>query len=135
MACGLAYDTLVYNFEIIGSNLFAGTDLGIWHRPLSQLIDNSAGVSAAGKEQIITAYPNPFSQSSTITFSCAESGVAVVTIVNLLGAEVARLFSGELGAGEHSFEWDANGVAAGIYECIVRVNGTVQRIVLVCGPK
>jgi hypothetical protein len=54
--------------------------------------------------------------------------VGDVTIYNLLGSEVARLFSGELGAGPHSFEWDASGVAAGVYECVVRVGGEVRRI-------
>jgi len=83
----------------------------------------------------LTSHPNPFSQSSTITFSCAEPGVGEVTIVNLLGAEVARLFSGELGAGEHSFQWDASGAAAGVYECVVRAGGQVQRVKIVCGPK
>jgi hypothetical protein len=54
--------------------------------------------------------------------------VGEVTIVNLLGAEVARIFSGELSAGEHSFSWDASGAAAGMYECVVRVGGSFQRI-------
>jgi hypothetical protein len=51
-----------------------------------------------------------------------------VTIVNLLGAEVARLFSGELGAGKYSFSWDAINAQAGMYECVVRAGGAMQRI-------
>ncbi len=58
------------------------------------------------------------------------NGVGEVSIVNLLGAEVARLYEGELDAGEHSFTWDASGAAAGMYECLVRVNGNVQRVPL-----
>lgn len=77
---------------------------------------------------MLNTYPNPFFQSSTITFSCAEAGAGEVTIFNLLGAEVARIFSGELGAGEHSFQWDASGAAAGVYECVVRVGGETRRI-------
>jgi hypothetical protein len=60
-----------------------------------------------------------------------ESGAAEVTIENLLGAEVARLFSGSLSAGEHSFEWDAGQAAAGTYFCALRTSGGVQRVALV----
>jgi len=60
-----------------------------------------------------------------------ESREAEVTIVNLLGSEVARLFSGSLSAGEHAFEWDASGAAAGTYFCVVRTSGGVQRVAMV----
>jgi flagellar hook assembly protein FlgD len=83
----------------------------------------------------MSSYPNPFTQSTTITFSSPESGQAEVTIVNLLGTEVARLFSGELAAGEHTFTWDAAKSIAydaaaprGMYECIMRMNGSTQEI-------
>jgi hypothetical protein len=50
-----------------------------------------------------------------------------VTIVNLLGTEVARVFSGELEAGKRTFTWDARGMPPGIYWCEVRMNGNVER--------
>jgi ligand-binding sensor domain-containing protein len=119
----------VVSFTELGSEIFVGTSgAGVWRRPLSEMINTSAVATTPSVEQSIAAYPNPFSQSSTITFSCAQSGAGEVTIVNLLGAEVARLFSGELSAGEHSFEWDASGVPAGMYVCVVRAGGEVQRI-------
>ncbi|HZK77252.1 MAG TPA: hypothetical protein VFD13_10115 [Candidatus Kapabacteria bacterium] len=52
--------------------------------------------------------------------------------LNLLGVEVAHLFSGELGAGEHSFQWSKPiGLPDGMYECLVRMNGRVQTLPLV----
>ncbi len=77
---------------------------------------------------MLTMYPNPFSQSTQITFTSPTSGYAEVSIVNMLGVEVARLFSGELGAGEHSFEWDAgkDACTTGMYECLVRMNGQMD---------
>jgi hypothetical protein len=72
-------------------------------------------------------YPNPFSQSTTISFSSPESGIAEVTIVNLLGSEVARVFSGELSAGQHIFTWDASGMPPDMYECVLRMNGKIQQ--------
>jgi hypothetical protein len=49
--------------------------------------------------------------------------VAEVTIINLLGTQVARLFGGELASGEHTFTWNAAGIAPGAYWAIVRMNG------------
>ncbi len=47
-------------------------------------------------------------------------GFARVWVVNLLGQRVAHLFEGELGAGEHSFAWDAANVPAGTYFCVIQ---------------
>jgi hypothetical protein len=65
-------------------------------------------------------YPNPFTNRTTINITLPESSVAEISIVNLLGKEVAKLFSGELAVGQHAFTWDANGVPAGMYQCVVR---------------
>ncbi len=82
----------------------------------------------------IQSYPNPFSQSTTISFTSPESGAAEVSVVNLLGSEVARLYSGELAQGKHSFTWNPQGAAQGMYECVVRMNGHVERASLVRLP-
>jgi flagellar hook assembly protein FlgD len=82
-------------------------------------------------ENSLTSYPNPFTQSTTISFTTPESSVATVAIVNILGATVAHIFSGELDAGTHTFTWDANGLPAGVYECIVQMNGNVERTAMV----
>jgi hypothetical protein len=128
-------DSNVHTLELVDTNLFAGTASGVWRRPLSQMIASSKPPATVAQNPFILtgiqSYPNPFSQSATITFSCAEPGVGEVTIVNLLGAEVAHIFSGELGAGEHSFSWDASGVASGMYEWVVRTCGGVQRIPII----
>jgi photosystem II stability/assembly factor-like uncharacterized protein len=80
----------------------------------------------------ISCYPNPFSQSTQITFTSQAAGYAEVSIVNMLGVEIARLFSGELGAGEHSFSWsNPTGLPDGMYECLVRMNGQVQALPVV----
>ena len=74
----------------------------------------------------LSLYPNPSSGKTTIKISSAERGVARVTITNLLGEEVAKLFEGELDAGEHSFVWDAKNLPTGIYSCTVRINSSLQ---------
>ena len=75
---------------------------------------------------------NSLSQSTTLSFTPETSGYADVSIVNLLGVEVAHLFSGELAAGEHSFEWSKpTGLPDGMYECLVRMNGRVETLPVV----
>ena len=75
---------------------------------------------------------NYLPQSTTIRFTSAESGVARVTVVNLLGEEVARVFEGALPSGEHSFLWSKpTGLPSGMYECVVEMNGSVQQVPVV----
>ncbi|MDP4198783.1 MAG: T9SS type A sorting domain-containing protein [Bacteroidota bacterium] len=110
--------------------IFAGTQSsGVWRRPLSDFGINAAVHRSSGvASQEVSAYPNPFSQSTTISFTPEAGGHADVSIVNLLGVEVARIFSGELAAGEHTFTWDAIGLPAGTYECLIRMNGRVEMV-------
>jgi hypothetical protein len=122
-------DTSVYALFVKGQYLFAyavSTESAVWRRPLSDF-GISAVAPATATENSLTSYPNPFSQSTTITFSSPESGAAEITIINLLGTEVAQIFEGEIGAGQHEFSWDASGMPPGMYECIVRFNGQVRR--------
>jgi hypothetical protein len=93
-------------------------------------------LSASFRAHCIQTYPNPLTQSAKISFTLPESGASLgdaaeVTIVNLLGSDEARLFSGTLSAGTHSFDWDASGAAAGTYFCVVRTINGVQRVAMV----
>ncbi len=51
--------------------------------------------------------------------------------MNLHGVEVARIFSGELAAGEHTFTWNPEGLSDEMYECLVRMNGRVETLPIV----
>ncbi len=121
------------SLALVGSDLFAGTiRSGVWRRPIAELIPLNAvepnrRLAAA---ESIASYPNPLSSATTIQFTTEQRGPAQVSILNLLGEEVASLFSGELEAGEHAFMWDAKGVTAGMYWCVIRSNdgNRVQRV-------
>lgn len=119
----------IFQLFSIKDDLYASSSDGsIYRLPLSEMIPPSAVSQPPQATQAIHSYPNPFTQSAKISFSLREAGYADVSIVNALGAEVARLFSGELGAGNHSFAWDALGEAPGNYWCIVRTRDGVRRI-------
>jgi hypothetical protein len=92
----------------------------------------SVSMSARNSNVSFQSFPNPFSQSTTISFTPETSGYADISIVNLLGAEVTHLFSGELAAGPHSFVWsNPTGLPDGTYECLIRMNGQVQTLPMV----
>ncbi|GEM_PF-3059247 len=60
-------------------------------------------------------YPNPFNPSTTIKFSLPRRDVVKLQIYNLLGSEVATLIDGELNEGVHTINFNATGLASGIY--------------------
>ena len=120
-------DTDVKALAVSGSNLLAGTyGAGVWRRPLSEMIKESIAADRLTTKPEISSYPNPFSKSTKIAFT-SKTGYATVSIVNLLGQEVVRLFSGELAAGEHAFTWEAHDVPQGIYECVIQTGGHIER--------
>ncbi len=123
----------VISLTAFGDELFAGTyDRGVWRRPLSDF-----GISSVAPQQQISAapisvFPNPIAGRTTIAFTTASPGYADVRLMNAMGVEVARVFSGELSAGEHSLTWSAPpGLAAGMFECVVRINGGVEDIPII----
>lgn len=60
-------------------------------------------------------YPNPFNPSTTIEFTLPQSAFVTLKVYNLLGEEVAALVSEQRMAGIHKINWDARGLASGVY--------------------
>ena len=60
-------------------------------------------------------YPNPFNPNTTIEFVLPKSVFMTLKIYNILGQEVATLVSERLAAGNYKYEWDASGLASGVY--------------------
>ena len=60
-------------------------------------------------------YPNPFNPSTMIRFSLPERQTVSLRVYNLLGEEVASLVNETLTAGEHVVEFNAQGLASGMY--------------------
>ncbi|MBN1826012.1 MAG: T9SS type A sorting domain-containing protein [Candidatus Eisenbacteria bacterium] len=103
----------------------------VWSR-FTQNDDIRAGLEAAGftgcfvavdgpaEEESPTALlagnrPNPFRGETTIWFRMPERGSARLTVYNVAGREVARLFDGERSAGFHQIEWNGAGLPSGVY--------------------
>jgi hypothetical protein len=90
-------DTSFWRAEVIALSGIAGEEIpGYMPRPIT---------------------PNPGSGKIVIAYALGAAGETSVTIHDGSGARVATLLHGRQDAGEQSLEWDASGVATGIYYC------------------
>ena len=60
-------------------------------------------------------YPNPFNPTTQINFSVPKNSFVTLKVYNVLGQEVATLFSGMQKAGKYVATFDANRFASGVY--------------------
>ncbi|HSW55019.1 MAG TPA: T9SS type A sorting domain-containing protein [Ignavibacteriaceae bacterium] len=60
-------------------------------------------------------YPNPFNPSTTINFELPIAGHVTLKIFNILGNEIATLVNATKTAGRHEINFDAAGLASGVY--------------------
>ena len=60
-------------------------------------------------------YPNPFNPSTIISFSLPSRSEVRMDIIDLLGRTVETLELGEQSAGDHQLEYNASGMASGVY--------------------
>jgi hypothetical protein len=60
-------------------------------------------------------YPNPFNPSTQIKFAIKQTGFVSLKIYDVLGREVAALINNELTTGSYSINFNAAGLASGIY--------------------
>lgn len=76
--------------------------------------------------ELLQNYPNPFNPTTTISFSLGSASNVSVKIYNLLGEEVETLVSGDRSAGVFRVQWNAAGVASGIYLCRMQAGAYVE---------
>ncbi len=77
-------------------------------------------------------YPNPFNPSTSIKFSVAESGLAVLKVYNVTGEVVAELFNSNVEKGSvHTVNFDASNFTSGVYFARLTQGGNVKNIKLI----
>jgi len=60
-------------------------------------------------------FPNPFNPTTQISFSVPTTGIVTLKVYNILGQEVATLFSGMKTAGDWIATFDGSKLASGVY--------------------
>ena len=122
---GSAAAIAVRNGEILvgGSFTEAGTRpslfFGMWHEPAAGILEEKIPFAIP-----ITGAPNPATARTAIRFRSETPGEARMTMVDMLGREIAVLLNDRIEAGDHTITWDASTVPNGIYTCILTLNQT-----------
>ena len=94
-------------------------------------VEELTGNPAPSDWRLEPNYPNPFNPSTTINFSLPSPSCVELRIHNILGQVVRELYTGNLGEGRHTFEWDgrdaaSNPVNTGVYFYTLRTNSFTQ---------
>ncbi|MGH2567356.1 MAG: T9SS type A sorting domain-containing protein, partial [Bacteroidota bacterium] len=71
-------------------------------------------------ENAISAYPNPFNPSTTISYQLVEDALVTLTVYDMMGREIVVLVKAEKSASYHSVQWNGrdaydNPAATGVY--------------------
>ena len=106
-----------------------GTDHGC--PPVENFMVNAFEQSSSGMELI--AYPNPFTNGTTIEFSTGISGMATMKLVDAYGRIAATLFS-EAAEGDLTYQLEIDGkdLVPGMYFCLLQQSdGTIKVIKLI----
>lgn len=93
-------------------------------------VAKSARINASSSDAM--AFPNPFQGTTTIQFNVANSSDVTVQILDMKGQVVANLVKGQMEAGAHKVEWNAEGkVPAGVYVCRIVTGSEIQTLHIV----
>jgi len=127
----------VDRFEIIAEYGALGTakiwfdDLKINGAPITEVIENPKTDKYSAK-----AYPNPFTEETTIQYYLAKSGNVEICVFDLNGRKLCTLFAGQQTSGQHEIRWNPLhpgfvNVTEGILVCRISASGKTEAIKLI----
>ncbi len=123
-----AGDSVIVAFALLaGDNL---ADLQVSAADAQVQYDNQVplGISMTTSPNAPTmsdVFPNPTNGNTAIAFNLPEASQVNMNLFDATGRQVSMLASGSMGAGVHTVQFDASGLAEGIYICRFEANGVV----------
>lgn len=110
----------------LNGELYAATGAGLYR----SVNLSSAGVQPSSEQvpSIIVSQnsPNPFPQSTTISFTLPAASYISLNLFDATGREVARIASGYFNAGEHEVPFARGNLPAGVYFYRLEANGSIE---------
>jgi hypothetical protein len=79
------------------------------------LVGITGGSELPGTFALAQNYPNPFNPSTVIKYQLPKESLVKITIYDVLGKTVATLINEKKSAGYHQLEFNASGLASGLY--------------------
>jgi serine protease AprX len=115
-------------FAVIVTRTF--TNYNAVTQPAAASVTTAA--TAASQTSESAAYPNPFTNSTTISYYLTQQGPVSVEVLNTMGSKVKTLVVDTQDAGYHQIEFDGSQLARGTYLFQVKTNESVstKRMVL-----
>jgi hypothetical protein len=72
----------------------------------------------------LTTYPNPVSESATVSFNLEKDSKTSINVYSLQGQHIATLVDQNLKAGKHQVNWSPNGTLSnGVYLMKINIGG------------
>jgi len=93
----------------------ADSAMAMWERLVITDVQEKEIVHMPGSFDLSQNYPNPFNPRTTINYQLPITNYVELSIYNLLGQKVVTLVSERQTAGTYRIEWDASGLASGVY--------------------
>jgi hypothetical protein len=125
-------NTICINAGDVADHLNHGDPLGT-----CTATSQTASLVASGADReasaSLEAYPNPFTNSTTLRFRAAQAGSVQLQVYNAMGQLVATLYNGPVKSGELlERTLDGAGLSTGLYTCRFATEGQTltQRVVL-----
>jgi hypothetical protein len=95
--------------------------------PTPKSTEQGSGLDSApnndGGNELYQNIPNPFRESTTISYSLEEGGRVQLSIYDKTGKVITTLTDSNQGPGRYSAVWNANGMPSGVYHYALYVNG------------
>ena len=99
-----------------GNSWFSATDWGGTPGAENGIVYNSnENEDTPNQFNLSQNYPNPFNPTTNISFTVPQAQRVELSVYNMLGQKLSTLVNDRLGAGSHSFTFDAGNLASGVY--------------------
>ena len=94
---------------------------------LTAVIEPKPKVKQTIEEAVLEQnFPNPFNPTTTITYTIPKGGFVRLSVFNLLGQEVAHVFSGMQSAGTYETQFNKEELPTGIYFYRIQAPGFAE---------
>jgi photosystem II stability/assembly factor-like uncharacterized protein len=130
-------DKFINSLTIYNELLWAGIYGGIYARDLISHVELEQDYYSPNDFTLLSAYPNPFNNSTNITYHLQKHGKVKIEIINLLGKKVKLITDDYQHEGGYTLFWDGkdsdnSSVASGIYLVKFQVDKEIkiQKIIL-----
>lgn len=103
----------VFIYDVDGNRRsYFGTEIEVFYAKTTNVKNKESLLSGYSLSQ---NYPNPFNPTTVIKYKLGERGYVKLSVINILGQEVAVLVNKEQKAGSYKIDFNAKGLSSGVY--------------------